>query len=99
MIEILWEYRVRGDRRDEFESVYASDGRWSQFFSTDSAYLGTVLMRDVLDGLRYSTLDRWTSRAAYNSFRDSHAAEYQEIDRACADLTTDERFVGIFEVL
>jgi heme-degrading monooxygenase HmoA len=99
MIEILWEYRVREDRREEFERIYCSDGRWAQFFSIDPAYISTSLMRDTLDPARYVTRDVWQSRAAYNSFRDSHAAEYQQIDRECSDLTIEERFVGIFEVL
>jgi heme-degrading monooxygenase HmoA len=99
MIEILWEYRVREDRREEFERIYGHDGMWAQFFSRDAEYLGTSLLRDVLDPLRYSTQDRWTSRAAYNSFRNGHAAEYQELDRSTENLTTEDRFLGIFEVL
>jgi heme-degrading monooxygenase HmoA len=99
MIEILWEYRVRRDRREDFERIYSSDGRWAQFFASDPAYISTVLLRDALDAERYYTRDVWQSRAAYNSFRDSHAAEYQQIDRETENLTAEERFIGIFDAL
>ena len=48
------------------------------------------------DSTRYVTVDRWQSRQAYELFRQTHAAEYQEIDARCAEWTDREVCIGSY---
>lgn len=98
MIQILWEYTVKPEQVANFESHYASRGTWAIFFQKSPAYRGTVLLRDPDVHHRYLTIDVWSDRAAYDAFRRDHAAKYEEIDRLCAEFTTAERCIGIFDL-
>jgi heme-degrading monooxygenase HmoA len=93
---ILWEFRARPGLEREFEKAYGPDGVWARFFRRGDGYLGTELHRDLSDGGRYLTIDRWRSRAAYESFRRNHEAEYLDLDRRCGSLTDHERPIGGF---
>jgi heme-degrading monooxygenase HmoA len=95
MFVIIWTYEVAEDTRGEFESAYGADGVWARFFREAEGYLGTDLLRSETN--RYVTIDRWESRAAYESFLEKHRARYAEIDETCGALTERERFVGAFE--
>jgi len=99
MIQILWEYRVRPERRAEFESHYGVGGTWARFFRKDPAYHGTLLVRDHAAADRYLTIDSWDTLAAYESFSHRHAGEYRAIDALCAAYTLEERRLGIFEAV
>ena len=72
-------------------------GDWARLFRRGEGYLGTELLRDAADPGRYLTLDRWTSRAAWESFRAGHLAEYEAIDRLCEALTAAEARLGDFD--
>jgi hypothetical protein len=49
-----------------------------------------------LDGLKFVTVDVWESRAAYEVFRRTYAAEYEALDAEMAPLTLNEQRVGSF---
>ena len=97
MIEILWEFVVRKDRISEFERNYCSTGSWAQLFGRSPAHRSTTLLRDV--GQRYITRDCWDDLKSFRDFRQQHAQEYDELDRACEGYTESERQMGIFEVI
>ncbi len=59
-------------------------------------YLGTVLLRDRVDPLRFVTIDTWESSQAYSRFRSRFDAQYRELDAHCADFTTSEVALGEF---
>jgi hypothetical protein len=59
--------------------------------------LSTDLFAATAAPLRFLTLDRWESRAAYESFRRERSTEYSAIDAACEGLTTAERFLTAWE--
>jgi heme-degrading monooxygenase HmoA len=92
----LWEYRVRATRVAEFEIAYGAEGDWVRLFRRADGYLGTELLRDLGDPLRFVTVDRWTAALAYEAFHARFAAEFEAIDRRCAELTDDERLIGRF---
>jgi len=92
---IVWRFRPKGGREREFESAYGSKGAWVALFSEGEGYLGSDLLRSA-DG-EYLTLDRWTSREAYDAFRALKAERYREIDRACEELTESETALGTFD--
>lgn len=99
MLHIVWEFRVRADRRREFEEHYGGAGTWAAFFRNGSGYQETRLLRDREDPSRYLTIDVWTDLEAYRAFSQKHAAEYGAIDRRCKELTEEERCLGYFEAL
>jgi len=97
MYVIIWEYRVRAGSEAAFEQAYGREGEWVRLFEQGQGYRGTELHRDLAGGRRYVTIDRWTSRAAYDALHDRHVAEYDAIDRRCEPLTEHEELLGTFE--
>jgi hypothetical protein len=41
------------------------------------------------------TVDSWRSRALYESFRKTHAAEYAHLDEWCERIVEHERTLGV----
>jgi heme-degrading monooxygenase HmoA len=99
LICVLWRFKVRDDKRTEFERIYSSGGAWSQLFRRDSAYRDTLLLRDVSAGNSYLCIDRWANLESYERFKTRHADEYKRLDRECESLTEEEFPLGIFEEL
>jgi heme-degrading monooxygenase HmoA len=97
MYVIIWEYRVRSGSEAAFEQAYGREGDWVRLFEQGQGYRGTELHRDLAGGRRYVTIDRWTSRAAYDALHDRNLAEYAAIDRRFKSLTEHEALVGTFE--
>jgi heme-degrading monooxygenase HmoA len=93
----LWEFLIERTRREEFERHYGPNGTWVTLFRRSAGYRGTLLLRDRLDPLRFVTVDRWESEAAYRAFRAEHAAEYADLDARCEHLTLRETSLGEFE--
>jgi heme-degrading monooxygenase HmoA len=90
----LWEFAVEPAKRAEFEAHYGPDGTWARLFRRAQGYVGSELLRDRADPLRYLTIDRWVSREAWQAFREEHAAEYERLDREFGALTTREAPLG-----
>ena len=97
MFHILWEYRVREEKRSDFERHYSGDGTWAILFRRASGYVGTTLLRDPEDGGRYLTIDVWDAAASFNRFKKDFAAEYAATDKQMEALTESERRLGNFE--
>ena len=95
MYRIVWEYDAQPEQREQFEQVYGPDGLWAKFFRNSSDYVGTELFRSVSNPLRFVTLDSWRSRASYESFRKSYAAEYAQLDEWCRRIVAHERTLGV----
>jgi heme-degrading monooxygenase HmoA len=87
---LIWEYVVRPDHRREFEMVYGPNGAWATLFSRADGYLGTDLYRHHTDADRYLTVDRWTTRAAFERFSERWRDEYEALDLRCAGYTERE---------
>ncbi len=96
MIEILWEFVVPEEKKEEFERHYCSAGTWARFFGASPAYRGSTLLAG--EGNRYITCDCWDSRQDYEEFRRTHATEYAVLDRRFEALTRSQRSLGIFEL-
>ncbi len=93
---VLWEFRVRPGHEQEFERAYGPRGLWEDLFRQGEGYMGTELFRDLAERKRYLTIDRWSSRAAFESFRARHLGEYEALDRHCSVMTESETQVGSF---
>lgn len=79
-----------------FRQAYGAKGDWAGFFRQHESYIGTELVHEVKAGRTYLTLDFWTSKQAYDRFREQHLSEYEAIDKKCEDLTESEREIGSF---
>lgn len=94
MFVAVWRFTTNDARA--FEEHYGPEGTWARLFRRDAQYVRTDLLRGA-DG--YLTLDWWSSRAAYESFRTSHARDYAEIDALCESVTTSEEKIGEYELV
>jgi len=90
----LWEFSVLPARQADFEAQYGPAGRWVALFRQAPGYVGSELLRDVADPLRYVTIDRWQSADAYLEFRRRFAAEYERLDREFENWTMREAPLG-----
>jgi heme-degrading monooxygenase HmoA len=96
MFVIIWQFDVPADRAARFEKLYGPDGDWVRLFARHKGYRGTQLLLDSAAAGRYLTLDFWDSRAAYDDFRATCAADYARIDSAGEGLTASEHKLGEF---
>jgi|SRR5215211_6747455 len=99
MYVIFWRFRPLVDRESEFERAYGPSGEWAQLFRRGEGYLGTELLQHSDDPREYLTLDRWVSRAAYETFRVHFSSEYRWLDDRLEGLTEEETPHGTFEAL
>jgi heme-degrading monooxygenase HmoA len=96
MYVILWRFRPVAGQEGEFERAYGPSGEWALLFRRDDGYLGTELLRHSDDPRVYLTLDRWTSRAAYEAFRSRWSGKYRRLDYRLEGLTEEETPLGAF---
>lgn len=97
LVQIIWEFVVRGDQIAEFEKFYSATGSWATLFHRSPGFLGTTLLRDTQSPRRYVTIDRWDSAASHQLMRERFAKEYAALDLDCEALTESERQIGVFE--
>ena len=90
----LWEFTVLPARQAEFESHYGIDGDWVRLFRRGTGYLGSELLQDRANSLRYLTIDRWESIEAWRAFRSRFAQEYEQLDRELEGLASREAALG-----
>ncbi len=93
----LWEFTVAPERAVEFEQTYGPAGPWVALFRQSAGYLGTQLLRDQAEPLRFITVDRWRSAQDYQAFRAAFGQQYRELDERCEGLTVTERPLGSYE--
>lgn len=92
----IWQYAVEPTRRTDFIKAYEPGGEWTQLFSRDPSYLGTVLLQDANDENRYVTIDYWKSRAERDAFRERYSVDFDRLDKRCESFTQKEQFLGDF---
>jgi len=98
MFVVIWHFEIAEEKVAAFEAAYAPEGAWAQLFRTSPDYLGTELLRDAYIPGSYLTIDRWSGEEAFRTFRKSHDAEYEALDRACDDLTSHETRIGAYTI-
>lgn len=97
MFVVIWMFHVRSEHEKTFVDAYGPDGYWARLFQQGPGFLGSELLRDETTRLRYVTIDRWTSAAAWESFQDQWRQQYEALDRACDEWTEQEMKVGEYE--
>jgi heme-degrading monooxygenase HmoA len=93
---VMWEFEVRQGCEAAFVEAYASDGVWARLFRKSPEFLGVELVQSVKHSSRYFTLDAWTSREAFEGFRQDYCESYETLDVKLAGLTEWERRIGAF---
>ena len=93
---IVWEFRVRQEKEQEFVEKYGPEGAWARFFRGSASYIRTELVRDVVDRSRFLTLDYWQTEADFDDFRKRNLAEYKRLDKEFEGLTENEIRLGAF---
>jgi len=92
----IWEYYVKDDFVSEFENIYRPDGPWVRLFKEGKGYIKTELHQVIENKTRFLTIDFWTSKSAYDSFRKQFSEEFEELDKVCETLTEKEIHLGSF---
>jgi heme-degrading monooxygenase HmoA len=93
----IWEFQVEPTCVDEFERHYGPAGSWALLFRRSEGYVGTLLLKDASEPLRYITIDRWRSEKEYKAFRARFSREYKALDLKCEVFTTRETALGELE--
>jgi len=96
MYVTIWEFQVQQSVAQEFENAYGPNGIWAALFRKGEGYIRTELLHNTDDHDRYMTIDYWTSRKAYENFRQQYADEYKIIDLKCESFTARESHIGSF---
>jgi quinol monooxygenase YgiN len=97
LLVLIWEYRVRPDRVEDFASFYGPDGPWVDFFRAAPGFVSTTLWRDVDTPGRFLVADRWTSVALHDDFREREADAYRRLSERGARLYERETDLGRFD--
>jgi heme-degrading monooxygenase HmoA len=87
----------RAGHEDDFQRIYGAQGDWARLFLRGEGYVGTELSRDLENPQRYLVFDLWTSREAYERFRQKYAQEYASLDSRCEEMTSRENPLGAFQ--
>lgn len=92
----IWAFDVHAEHAAAFRKHYGEGGAWTQLFLRARGYLGTQLLQDESEPLRFVTIDTWSSPQDYEAFRADYAAEYAALDRLCEGFTQRETLIGHF---
>jgi len=96
VIYIIWEFRVKKNKRKQFGSYYSSSGKWALLFQKSSAYQETILVQDTEHADRYFVIDLWKDIDSFRSFKREYTEEYEAMDKKCEEFTEEERCLGFF---
>ena len=96
MFLALWEFEVKPGCEERFQSVYGADGEWVRLFRGDPSFIETRLLKDPAAENKFVTVDFWSSREAYESFKELNHAAYVAIDKRCEGLTNVGAVFGEF---
>ena len=97
MFAILWRYRVKEERRADFEAAYGASGDWARLFGRHHGFRGTQLLRGEDDS--YLTLDVWQTGEDFHAFLADHGEDYTALDERTEGWTSVEERLGEFETV
>ena len=98
MLLVLWEYEVRPDATDDFESLYRPDGVWGDLMRQSPGFVSITLWKDRQNHHRYVVADRWTSEVLYEEFMRDRAAEIAALNERATRLRSREVALGRFDL-
>jgi hypothetical protein len=96
MYVIVWEFVVRPEKVREFVSAYRADGDWGKLFRLSEGYIGTELLAEEGNEVRFVTIDRWRAYGDFIRFQEAFGQQYKLLDAQLEGLTVAETKVGAF---
>jgi hypothetical protein len=96
MMHIVWRFRAKPARVDDFRCTYGETGEWAKLFGRATDYRDTVLLQDTANPLVFVVIDRWATSDGFASFRQKYGRDYERLDERCRDLTDEETRIGVF---
>lgn len=94
----IWEFRLSPGSELEFERIYESGGDWERLMRMAPDFRSTELLRDVVEPVRYVTIDYSSSMAPHEKFMVDFATEYKALDEKCESLTDEEKPIGSYSL-
>jgi len=98
MLRILWRFRAKASRLEDFRRTYGRDGEWAKLFARDADYRGTELLQDTTNRLVFVVVDSWAAEDSFTRFREQFGHDYERLDEQCRELTEEEMRIGVFTV-
>lgn len=96
MLRIIWRFRAKPSKAEDFRRVYSWKGNWAKLFGRSSEYQGTLLLQDTADPFLFVVIDRWAAKDSFTRFRQEFGPDYEHLDQQCRDLTEEETLIGFF---
>jgi len=96
MIRIIWRFRAKPHKAEDFRRVYSWKGAWARLLGRSSEFQGTLLLQDTADPLVFVVIDRWATSESFTRFRQQFGPDYEHLDRQCLGLTDEETMIGVF---
>lgn len=96
MIRIVWRFKAKPEKAQEFLDVYSWKGKWAKLFGRSPHYQGTILLQDISEPLTFLVIDRWATKEAFPRFRQQFGPDYDDLDQQCMALTEEETHIGTF---
>lgn len=90
---ILWTYDVPVEATDDFIAAYDADGDWAELFAKGAGFMGVEVYRD---GQSFVSIDRWSSKEAFEAFQSAFGDQYRSLDAKLAHLSRSQTRVGAF---
>ncbi len=98
MLLVLWEYEVRPESVEDFESLYRPDGAWGDLLRQGPGFVSITMWKDRKDPSRYLVADRWTSEVLYEEFMRERDADIAALNQRSARTRTREVPLGRFDL-
>ena len=99
MRHIIWRFRAKPDRVEDFRRTYGCDGQWAKLFARSPEYQVALLLQDTSDPLLFMVIDRWANDDSFTRFHQKFEQEYAALDQHCLSLTDEETLIGNFTEL
>jgi len=99
MIEIVWEFVVKREFREQFELGYGPGGVWSRLFADSGGFRGITVLRDTKDPRRYLTIEVWDTQAQRAQALAEHTVVYAQLEADLDRWVDSKNEVGIYSVL
>lgn len=96
MVRIIWRFRAKPEKAQEFLSTYSWKGKWAKLFGRSPEFQGTILLQDTSAPLTFLVIDRWANGESFSRFRQQFGPDYDYLDQQCTDLTEEETLIGTF---
>ncbi len=91
----IWKFHVREGHAGDFVRMNQED--WPKLFGLSPGYLGGGIGRNTDDPNVYVTMDRWTSKKAFDDFLGTYGNDFETLDALHKEHYESSEHIGFFE--